>query len=219
MGRSGRSQLAGVAVGLASIAWAAPADADSSADEMSRDMHTYFGGELELAAIACGLAAGSGYVGGVLLSHATDATRSAAVPVLVVGLAEAIIGIGLLVRTGPQVRKLDARIAGAPKSYIAEEGARMERVLANFVIFRTIETLLLVGGATTAALGGVFEEDRAIGAGLGVTAQATIALALDGTAEARAERYHEAIREFAVAPTIAPSESGTHYGLSFGGRF
>jgi len=182
-------------------------------------MHTYFGGELELASIACGMAAGSGYVGGVLLAHATDATRAAAVPVLTVGLAEAAIGIGLLLRTGRQVRNLDTRIATAPASYIAEEGARMERVLSNFVIFRTIETLLIVAGAGTAALGAFFEEDRAIGAGLGVMAQASIVLALDATAEARAERYREAIHEFAVAPTIAPSESGTRYGWSFGGQF
>jgi hypothetical protein len=214
---SGRRRwLAAVAIGIAGGAHAAPAAAD---DEMSRDVHTYFRGELDLASVACGLAAGSGYLGGVLLARATDASRAAAVPILTVGLAEAAIGIGLLVRTGPQVRALEEQLARAPKAYAAEEGARMERVLSNFVIFRSIEAVLLVTGAGTAALGAVLEEDRALGAGLGVASQAAIVLTLDAIAEARAERYLDAIHDFAAAPTISMAQGDTSYGLSLGGRF
>jgi hypothetical protein len=186
---------------------------------MSRHMHGYFEGELDLAAVALGLAAGSGYIGGSLLVKATDASRAAAVPVLTVGLAEAAIGIGLMVRTGPQVRGLDEQIANSPAEYVREEGARIDRVLSNFVVFRTVETILIVAGAATAVTGLALEEDRAVGAGLGVGAQATAVLCLDALAEARAERYRDAIGRFSASPIIAPAESGGVYGLSVGASF
>jgi hypothetical protein len=218
----GSCLLAALGLAIALVVGAPPARADEDlgdAAEMSHEMHGYFRGELDLASTALGLAAGSGYIGGALLARATDASRAAAIPVLVVGVAYAGIGIGLFVRTGPQVRALDEQIAGAPKAYGKEEGARVERVLSNFVVFRAIESVLIVAGAGTAAVGAVVEEDRAIGAGLGVAAQASIVLALDAIAEARAERYHEAIREFVPTPTISTSEHGSTYGLSLSGRF
>lgn len=186
---------------------------------MSQRVHGYFRGELDLASVAMGLGAGSGYTGGFLLAKATDASRAAAVPILVVGVAQIAIGLGLLVRTGSQVRALDAQIESSPGAYAEAEGARMESVVSRFAIFRAIEAVLLVGGAGTAALGAVLEEDLAIGAGLGLGVQAGVVLVLDAFAEARAERYLEHIRQFRVAPTIVPTDVGNAYGMSVGSQF
>lgn len=191
----------------------------TSRELMSQRMHGYFRGELDLASVAMGLGAGSGYAGGFLLARATDASRAAAVPILTVGVAQIAIGLGLLVRTGPQVRELDSQIAKTPEAYGATEGERMAEVVSRFAIFRAIEAVLLVGGAGTAALGAVLQEDLAIGAGLGLGVQAGVVLVLDAFAEARAERYLEHIRQFQVAPTIVPTDAGHQYGVSLGSRF
>jgi hypothetical protein len=182
---------------------------------MSQQMHGYFDGELREAAVFAGLGAGSGYAGGVLLAHATDASRAAAVPVLAVGVIQLAAGLGLLIRTGAQVRDLDTQIAGQPAAFGSEELARMETVAFWFDVYRTVEATLLVGGAGTAALGAVLEEDLAIGAGLGLASQAAVMLVLDAFAEDRADRYIENIRRFNVGPTVSLAEDGRHVsGLS-----
>jgi hypothetical protein len=186
---------------------------------MRREMRTYFRGELELAAIALGLSAGSGYVGGWLLARATDATRAASIPVLTVGVAQLAIGIGLFARTGAQVDALHAQIGASPGAYATDEGERMDAVVSRFALFRTIEALLLVGGAGTASLGAVLDEDLAIGAGLGLGAQAGVVLVLDSLAEQRAGRYLDNIRQFHVSPTVVTTEQGRLYGVSIGSAF
>ncbi len=192
----------------------ARAQAVSDEASMSRHMRHYFRGELDLASAALGLGAGSGYIGGALLAKATDASRAAAVPILTVGLVELIIGVGLFARTGAQVSELDAQLRSDPDRYAREESERLRGVIARFGLFRTVEALLLVAGAGTAGLGAVLDEDRAIGAGLGVGVQAGVILVLDALAEARAERYLESIERFRVVPTVAPVEGGQFYGMA-----
>lgn len=223
------STLAAVALGC-TLSSTVAAEPDTPVSEplgsaqrrMSQRMHNYFRGELNLASAAFGLGAGSGYAGGVLLAHGTDASRAAAVPVLAVGLAELAIGVGLFLRTPAQVRELDALIARDPKRFAEEEGARMEGVVDRFGLLAAVETSLLFAGAITATAGAVAREDRAIGAGLGIAAQATVGMAIDAFAAGRAERYLAAIhelRDVQVAPTVEVSGGVTSYGLALGGAF
>jgi hypothetical protein len=232
--RRGRGGARGVGLAVAALIGtlgaraAAEPTAPNSPDmspaqrQMSRRMHDYFGGELNLATTAFGLSAGSGYAGGVLLAHATDASRAAAVPVLTVGLVELAIGVGLFLRTPGQVRELDALIANDPERYAREEGARMEGVVDRFGPLTIIETSLLFAGLVTTTVGAVAGEDRAIGAGLGTAAQATVGLCIDGFAAGRAERYLEGIgelRALQMSPMIQTSGDVTSYGLAIGGAF
>ena len=208
---------------LSSEVAAQPAPALTPAQRaMSRRMHTYFRGELDAASMALGLGAGSGWVGGMLLAQATDGSRAASVPMLAASLAEVAIGIGLFVRTPGQVEDLDALIASDPARYVAEEGARMEGVIHRFGLLNIAETTLLLSGAITTTIGAVLDENRAVGAGVGVVAVATIAMGFDALADARAERYMGAIRRFEslqVAPMITPAGEATSYGLTVGGAF
>ena len=190
--------------------------------EMSRRMRTYFRGELDAASMALGLGAGSGWAGGMLLSRATDASRAAAVPILTASAVELAIGIGLSLRTPDQVADLDTLIAKDPQRFVEEEGERMEGVIDRFGLLTIAETTLLSSGAITTTVGAVVDEDRAIGAGLGLIAVGTIALGFDALADARAERYLEAIRRFEslkVAPIITPTGPAPSYGLMVGGAF
>jgi hypothetical protein len=189
---------------------------------MSRRMHAYFRGELNLASAALGLGAGSGYVGGMLLTQATDSSRAAAVPVLAVGLGELAIGIGLFLRTPSQVRALDAQIAHDPQRFVEEEGARMEGVVDQFGMLEIVELSLVLAGITTAGIGVVLDEDRAIGAGIGTAAQAAVALTIDVLAASRADRYLGGIhsfRELRAGPLIIPTRYGNAYGVTLGSAF
>ncbi|MEZ4447602.1 MAG: hypothetical protein R3B72_51475 [Polyangiaceae bacterium] len=219
-----RGWLTVVALALALALFLVPREASAeppSADqrEMSRRMHRYFDGELGFASAAFGLSAASGWAGGMLLVQGTDATRAAAVPVILVGVGELAIGLGLFLRTPAQVRALDARIAQDPEGYVDEEGARMEAVVGRFGLFTALETTLLFAGTLTTTVGAVTGEDRAIGAGLGTAVQATVALTIDALAASRAERYLDAIRRFQVSPTIQATGPITRYGVAFGGAF
>lgn len=190
--------------------------------EMSRRMHSYFRGELDAASMALGLGAGSGWAGGLLLATATDASRAAAVPILAASAVELAIGIGLFVRTPSQVEELDALIASDPERYVAEEGERMDGVIDRFGLLTIAETTMLFSGAITTTVGAMVDEDRAVGAGLGLIVVGTLAMGFDALADARAERYREAIHRFEalrIAPTITPAGRATSYGLMVGGAF
>lgn len=211
-----------LAVTLAEPAVAQPTAPTPAQREMSRRMHRYFRGELDAASMALGLGAGSGWAGGLLLAHATDASRAAAVPILAASAVEIAIGIGLFARTPSQVEELDALIARDPERYVAEEGERMTGVIDRFGLLTIAETTLLFSGAITTTVGAVVDEDRAIGAGLGLITVGTLAMGFDALADARAERYLEAIRRFeslSVSPVITPAGRATSYGVMLGGVF
>ena len=217
-----------LAAAIVTTTTSAPSRAQTTASvtpaqrEMSRRMHTYFRGELDAAAMALGLGAGSGWAGGMLLAQATDASRAAAVPILAASAAEIAIGIGLFLRTPSQVQQLDSLIATDPQRYVAGEGERMTGVIDRFGLLTIAETTLLFSGALTTTVGAVVDEDRAIGAGLGLITVGTLAMGFDALADARAERYLEAIHRFeslTVSPVIVPSGRATSYGVMMGGVF
>jgi hypothetical protein len=180
-------------------------DVHRDAQRMTREMRTYFAGELEQAAVFAGIGAGSGYFGGVLLAHGTDASRAAAVPVLIAGALELVAGLGLMIRTGAQVDERRAQLGAAPGRFKAEEIERMQGVAGRFTIALGIEGTALVAGVVTASAGAALEEDRAVGAGLGLAVQATTLLVLDLLAEARAERYIEQLQRFHIGPLVSPA--------------
>lgn len=159
---------------------------------MQDALMAYFDGEknagLVLAAI--GLAV---FMAAALLFPAKWGLRSFAVTLAVFALLEIAVGVGLYVRTGPQVGALLARMEPDAAGTFAEERARMARIQRNFVALQY--TWLAV--VTVAALIAVTQKSRLwlSGIALGVLWNAALFLAFDLVAERRGAAYLAAIAE------------------------
>jgi hypothetical protein len=152
-------------------------------------LHTYFSAERQggLVAALLGVAA---FVFSGWLASTSSAFRAMVIPLALIGLVQLGIGVTLWVRTPMQVSTLVAGLSGEPTAARSARGAeisRMERVMKSFVIFKSVELLLIAVG-----LGLIFlarQRGWAVGLGMGLLVQAAVMLAFDVFAEARAEIY------------------------------
>ncbi|MFO0598575.1 MAG: hypothetical protein U0228_24930 [Myxococcaceae bacterium] len=163
---------------------------------MQRDLRSYFAGESAEAWAFGGLGLVSLGSGVGLLFGGTGATRGAAVPLLSVGLIQAVLAIGLWVRTPGQVAGLEAQLAADASAYRATEGSRMERVMRGFAVYKAAEVALFFGGLGLSGAGGTLKSDFALGAGFTLAAEALVMLVLDFYAEGRGRLYQAAISGF-----------------------
>jgi hypothetical protein len=124
--------------------------------------------------------------------------RSFAVTLAVVAVAEIAIGVGLYLRTGPQVSALLTQLGADSARFFAEEGARMARVQRNFVIIQYVELAVIVTGAIAA----IVLKDRfwLSGIALGLLCHAAFLLAFDLVAARRGANYLGEIRTRSAAP-------------------
>lgn len=149
----------------------------------------YFEGERQAGLLCAALGAAS--LGAALWAwRHGDAFRWAMVPLLAVGLVQLGVGVGLTLRTPPQVAALERDLASgaadAPAAR-ARELARMERVSKSFRLIEAAEVALLVAGAVvTLAL-----RERAtwVGIAMALCIEAAVMLAFDVFAEERAHAY------------------------------
>ncbi|MGH7613540.1 MAG: hypothetical protein ACREMW_05775 [Gemmatimonadales bacterium] len=124
--------------------------------------------------------------------------RSFAVTLAVFALIEIAIGVGLHLRTGPQVSSLLALLGSDATRFVAEEGARMARVQRNFLVVQYIEAVVIVVATITAV---ALKHRVAIaGIALGLVLNATLLLAFDLVAERRGAAYLTAIEAQAKQP-------------------
>lgn len=84
----------------------------------------------------------------------------------------------------------------SPAALKAAETARMETVMKNFSIYKTIEMLLLIMGVGMIAF--FQRHDVAAGIGVGLVLQAAFTLTLDIFAEARGADYLSAVQGIAI---------------------
>ena len=147
---------------------------------MVKDMTDYFVGEKQesvlfiLAALmAIGLALW-------LWSHG-HRLRWMALPLVVVALMQLVVGVTIFARTDAQLAKLSTQLVSSPAEFKLAETARMQTVMANFKLYKSVELTLLVLGACLIAFG------------IGLVVQAGFTLALDLFAEARGEAYLRAL--------------------------
>jgi len=178
----------------------ASAWADIDGTEMTRRMERYFTGEKEEGWVFAGVGLAGLGTGALLLTRDDDVARGASIPILAVGAIETLIGVVLLVRTDGQIRERRARIASEPAPFRTEELARIEGVNTSFRVLFWTELAMVVGGTTTAIVAGLNDAPTWQGIGIGLAAQAAIALVLDLFAAARATRYTRALRDFDPAP-------------------
>jgi len=117
--------------------------------------------------------------------------RSFATTIGVLALAEIALGVGLYLRTDPQVGRLVSQLGAEPARFYVDESARMARVQSNFVIVEYVETAFIMVSALVA----VAQKGRPglTGIALGLLVSAAFLLTFDLVAERRGEAYLAAI--------------------------
>jgi hypothetical protein len=153
---------------------------------MIKEMTDYFAGEKQesLLFIAVGLVA-IGVAAWLWMNG--HRLRFMAVPLVTVALMQLVVGSTVYLRTESQMQGLVAQSQSAPAQFKQDEVSRMQTVMKNFNIYKTIEMILLVLGVCLIAFLQRF--DIAAGIGAGLVLQAGFTLALDMFAEARGQDY------------------------------
>src|SRR5437867_7578415 len=94
----------------------------------------YFNGEKNAGLFLAGI--GLAELAAAALLFRQD-LRSLAATIGVLALAEIALGVGLYLRTDPQVGRLVSQLGAEPARFYTDEGARMARVQRNFVTSNT----------------------------------------------------------------------------------
>ena len=159
---------------------------------MKESLLAYFEGErnggLVLASVGvCGVV-----FAGVLSMERWN-LRTFAIALAVIALLELGLGVGLYVKTGPQLAGLVDKLASEPASFYASEAARMAKVQRNFVWLEVLWVLLALGAGLLA----VFKKTHPtpLGIGMALAMHATVFLAFDLVAERRGALYYAALQE------------------------
>jgi hypothetical protein len=113
--------------------------------------------------------------------------KSMAYPLVAIALMQLVVGGLIYLRTDTQLSTLSAQLQVAPAVLKAEETVRMQTVMKNFSIYKTVEMVLLVVGIGMIAF--LQRHDLAAGIGIGLVLQAAFTLTLDIFAEARGADY------------------------------
>jgi hypothetical protein len=123
--------------------------------------------------------------------------KGAAIPLLVIGLIQIVVGYSVYSRTDKQKADIAYNIGMEPVAYVkGTELPRMKTVMKNFVIYRWVEIAFIITG-----LGLIFlfrlNTDKTFLYGLGValTIQAVIMLGADYFAEKRGKLYFKHLQE------------------------
>lgn len=155
---------------------------------------TYFNGEKNGGLLLIGVGS-LGIAAAVLFFQARWGLRPFAVTLGVLALAELALGVGLYLRTDPQVNDLTARLRSEPERFYSTEGARMVRVQRNFVVIEYVELAVIIASALIAV--GQKNRQGVMGVALGFLINGAFLLAFDLLAERRGAVYLAAIEAHA----------------------
>jgi hypothetical protein len=150
----------------------------------------YFTGE-KLAGVTLAAVGVVGLVAAGVLMMPRWELRPTAVVLAVMGLLQLTVGVGLWLKTGPQVESLLTLHAAEPGRMLAEEGARMAKVQANFVRLEILWVALMAAAA--AAVLTQKERPTLWGVCLGLALHAGFMLVFDAVAERRGAVYLAAL--------------------------
>lgn len=151
----------------------------------------YFDGEKHAGLFLAGVGAAGVIAAAVMFSRGRADFRSFAVTLGVVAVAQIALGIGLYLRTGPQVSRLMGQLGSEPARFQTDEGARMMRVQRNFVVIEYVEVVLIIVSAVAAVAGK--NRPGLAGVALGLLIGAACVLAFDIVAERRGGVYLSAL--------------------------
>lgn len=124
--------------------------------------------------------------------------KGAAIPLLVIGLIQVVVGYTVYSRSDKQ--RIDNVYAFDMNPWKLKNGElqRMKTVNRNFIIYRWIEIALTITGiALVFCFRGENEKSFWLGLGIALTVQAAIMLRADYFAEKRAKVYMEQLKTFA----------------------
>jgi hypothetical protein len=152
----------------------------------------YFNREKYAGLFLAGIAIGVMVAAVIMLR--TGPFRPFPVTMAIVALAEIGLGIGLYLRTGPQVRRLEEQLRLDAAAFHSAESSRMARVQRNFVVIEYAELIVIVVAAATAVL--MKTRPGPAGVALGLAISASVLLAFDVYAERRGAEYVSALEAF-----------------------
>lgn len=211
----------------ATLALASSSTAEAQPSPSTEAVHArtlaYFAAEKREGAAFMAAGAAGGAASVFLLTHRdSDVARGAAVPIIAVSAIQLLVGGGVYFRTDAQVAELEALLAEDPAAFRARELERMRAVDFWFGVYRWTEIALFAAGVGMVVAGAAADLPFLEGAGYGLGIESALMLGLDALAEARAERYIEALEGLHVgaAPALGPDGTLTAGGsLLVSGRF
>lgn len=167
-------------------------------------MHAYFRGE-RIEALAFIVPAGL-----VLITMAIVALRAErggfawgmAIPFVLFGLVSVVTGASVGLRTPAQVAGIEQSFSEDPAAMVSEELPRMRTVNANWPIYITTWTVLVLLGL---GLRFGLHADWAHGVGPALLLVGAIGFLIDGFAERRARPYTAALEALAAEHGVGPS--------------
>jgi len=205
-------------VSLVTMARAARADtpADVPADAGLRD---YYGGERLSAYVIGGTAAAAAASGGYLVTRDGAFPRALGWSWIALGGLELTGAIGYLLQVGSEVDHYETVLARDPGAYRSEEADHMRGTTSRFVVYRTVELAMVLGGSGALVYGAAAGSDAWKGAGLGVLTLSLPLAVIDTLNNARASRYLERVARFSPALGIQGGQRAPVYTVSLGGAF
>ena len=127
----------------------------------------------------------------------TQISRGAALPLLVLGLIQAIAGYAVYVTSDDQRVGLVYAYDMNPDQLKTVELARMQKVNTNFIIYRWVEISALIAGIVLIILfRDLSEKNFWLGFGISLTLMAAELFTADFIAEKRAVHYTSQLEEF-----------------------
>jgi hypothetical protein len=169
----------------------------NNASAMTESMHNYFREEKTEALFF--LIAGIFSLGLSVWAFFINRERffvGLAIPVLVVGLIQLVVGATVYFRTQQQVAGLEEVFATDPAKFAASELERMIAVMNNFRIYKWVEIGFVVSGLLLI----IFNVQGFVqGIAVGLLLQGSVMLSLDIVAERRGLNYQQEIRQLQPA--------------------
>lgn len=154
----------------------------------------YFSAEKQAALLLLVLAL-AGMVSGVYLRITESFFRAMAWPLFTVAVIQTAVGIGLLMRTNPQVAALQQGFTASPATAVAAEITRMDKVNRAWILIEVVEVMLIVAGLIL-IFAGRSAHPAWTAFGMGLLIEASVMLAFDLFAEHRALVYTEWLKHF-----------------------
>lgn len=125
-----------------------------------------------------------------------------AAPLVLFGLVSVFTGATVGLRTPSQVEDVESNYAEDPAAMVAKELPRMRKVNANWPVYITTWTILVVVGL---GLRFGLRADWAHGVGPGLVLVGAIGFLIDGFAERRARPYTAALEALAAKHGVGPA--------------
>lgn len=151
-------------------------------------IQTYFqaektGGQLAMAIgiVACSIG------GGVMLSAGAPFYTGLAIPLVIIGMVQIMVGATVARRSDLQADDLEKLHKESPAVFRNQETQRMEPIMRNFIRIKWVEVAFIVLGLAIILLNQSPNFTKGLGAGL--FAQGAIMLGFDFFAEKRAKEY------------------------------